>query len=85
MCASLPRVPAQTARMAWAVDRRAVRPLLACQLLTGAAAAVLLATTARAMRPALAEGAVSERLRQALPALLVIAAGAGRVASALAS
>lgn len=56
-------------------------------MLTGAAAAVLLANTARAMRPVLAEGAVSERLQRALPALLVIAvsAGAGRVASALAS
>ncbi|MFD9509983.1 hypothetical protein [Streptomyces mirabilis] len=80
-------MPAQTARMAWAVDRRAVRPPLACPLPNGAAAAVLLADSARAMRPVLAEGAVSERLRQALPALLVItvAAGAGRMASALAS
>ncbi|MFF7886417.1 ATP-binding cassette domain-containing protein [Streptomyces sp. NPDC020794] len=87
MCARLPRVLAQTARMAWAIDRRAVLLLLACQLLTGAAAAVLLANTARAMRPILAEGAVSERLQQALPALVVIAVafGAGRVASALAS
>lgn len=87
MCARLPRVLKQTACLAWAIDRRAVLLLLGCQLLTGAAAAVLLTSTTRAMRPILADGAVSERLQQALPALLVIAgaAAAGRVASAVAS
>lgn len=87
MCARLPHVLAQTARMAWAIDRRAVLLLLGCQLLTGAAAAVLLKSTTHAMRPILSDGAVSERLHQALPALLVIAgaAAAGRVATALSS
>ncbi|WP_338145671.1 ATP-binding cassette domain-containing protein [Streptomyces scabichelini] len=87
MCGRLPSVLAQTARMAWAIDRRAVLLLAGCQLAVGASAAVLLASTARAMRSVLAAGPVADRLHEALPALLVItaAAAAGRVATALAS
>ncbi|MFH8367241.1 ATP-binding cassette domain-containing protein [Streptomyces sp. NPDC018031] len=59
--------------MSWECDRRAVLLLLACQLVTGVAAAVLLTATAEAMRPLLGQGAVADRLRQALPALLVLA------------
>ena len=78
---------AQTARRAWAVDRRAVLLLAGCQLAIGAAAVVLLTSTARAMRSVLASGPVAARLHEALPAHLVIAAAAavGRVASALSS
>ncbi|MFF8657388.1 ABC transporter ATP-binding protein [Streptomyces huasconensis] len=73
--------------MAWAVDRTAVLLLLACQAVTGVAAAVLLTGTAKAMRGLLGAGAVPERLREALPALLVVAtaAGLGRVSAAVAS
>jgi ATP-binding cassette subfamily B protein len=87
LCARLPSVLAQTARMAWAIDRSAVLLLAGCQLAVGAAAVVLLLSTARAMRSVLAAGPVAERLHQALPALLVItvAAAVGRVASALSS
>ncbi|UIX35559.1 ATP-binding cassette domain-containing protein [Streptomyces sp. GQFP] len=73
--------------MAWQLDRTAVVLLLACQVVTGVAAAVLLAATGRAMQPILGAGSVSDRLHQAVPALLVVAGAAacGRVAGAVAS
>ncbi|PBC80908.1 ATP-binding cassette, subfamily B [Streptomyces sp. KS_16] len=87
MGSRLPAVLGATVRMAWAVDRAAVLLLVLCQILTGAAAAVLLAFTAKAMTHLLAAAPVSARLHGALPALLVLAlaAGAGRISSALAS
>lgn len=87
MCTRLPSVLGHTARMAWAVDRPAVVLLLACQILTGAAAAVILGFTAKAMTHLLGVGTVSERLHAALPALVVVTAAAavGRISSALAS
>ncbi|MFD3514892.1 ABC transporter ATP-binding protein [Streptomyces sp. NPDC058657] len=87
MCGRLPSVLRHTARMAWGVDRSAVVLLLVCQVLTGAAAALVLAFTAKAMTHVLGTGQVSERLQAALPALAVVtaAAGLGRVSSALAS
>ncbi|WP_419995165.1 ATP-binding cassette domain-containing protein [Streptomyces boninensis] len=87
MCRRLPGVLAHTARMAWAVDRAGVVLLLVCQLLTGAAAAVVLGFTAQAMTHVLGAGTVSERLHGALPALIVVtaAAGAGRISGALSS
>lgn len=60
MCRRLPSVLGHTARMAWSVDKPAVVLLLACQLLTGASAAVALVFTARAMTHLLGTGAVSE-------------------------
>ncbi|MFD5586562.1 ATP-binding cassette domain-containing protein [Streptomyces sp. NPDC127063] len=87
MCARLPSVLAHTARSAWSVDRPAAVLLLASQLLTGAAAAVVLAFTARAMTHILGTGTVPARLHAALPALLVVTAAAavGRTSGALAS
>lgn len=87
LCSRLPAVLGQTSRMAWLIDRAAVILLLACQVLTGVAAAVLLAFTARAMHPLLGSGEVSARLHAAFPALLVVgtAAAAGRIAGAFAS
>ncbi|NUK02041.1 ATP-binding cassette domain-containing protein [Streptomyces lunaelactis] len=87
LCAQLPSVLRRIARMSWDIDRRAVLLLLVCQLATGVAAAVLLTATAKAMRPILGGGAVSDRLHQALPALLVVAGataltrGAGALAT----
>lgn len=85
MCRRLPSVLGRTARMAWAVDRTGVVLLLVCQLLTGVAAAVVLAFTAQAMKHILGTGTVPERLHAALPALTVVAmaAGAGRISGAL--
>ncbi|MFF9980415.1 ATP-binding cassette domain-containing protein [Streptomyces erythrochromogenes] len=87
LCAQIPTVLRRIAAMSWNTDRRAVQLLLACQLMTGAAAAVLLAATSRAMGPILGSAPVADRLGQALPALLVVAAaaaltrGAGAVAT----
>ncbi|WLW55246.1 ATP-binding cassette domain-containing protein [Streptomyces sp. YU58] len=87
MCARLPSVLWQTAQMAWAIDRLAVILLLVCQVLTGLAAAVVLAFTAKAMEHLVGDESVSERLHAALPALLVItvAVAIGRISSALSS
>ncbi|MFF3396150.1 ABC transporter ATP-binding protein [Streptomyces sp. NPDC002669] len=87
MCSRLPSVLGHTARMAWAVDRTGVVLLLACQLLTGVAAAVVLTFTARAMTHVLGTGTVSERLHAALPALIVVTAAAAvsRTSGALAA
>ncbi|MFI2205652.1 ATP-binding cassette domain-containing protein [Streptomyces sp. NPDC020192] len=87
MCRRLPSVLGHTARMAWAVDRTGVVLLLVCQLLTGVAAAVVLTSTAQAMRHILGTGTVSERLHAALPALVAVttAAGIGRISGALSS
>ncbi|MCZ1005954.1 ABC transporter ATP-binding protein [Streptomyces lydicus] len=87
MGSRLPAVLGATVRMAWAVDRAAVLLLVLCQILTGAAAAVLLTFTAKAMTQLLAADPVSERLLGALPALIVLAlaAGTGRISAALAS
>lgn len=87
MCRRLPSVLRHTARMAWAVDRTGVVLLLVCQLLTGIAAAVVLAFTAQAMTHLLGDGTVSERLHTALPDLISVtmAAGIGRISSALSS
>ncbi|MFF0433832.1 ATP-binding cassette domain-containing protein [Streptomyces sp. NPDC004327] len=73
--------------MSWRIDRRAVVLLLACPLVTGAAAAVLLAATAGAMRPLLGAGSVADRLYGAVPALVVVgvAAALTRVAGAVAT
>ncbi|MBU3863086.1 ATP-binding cassette domain-containing protein [Streptomyces sp. 4503] len=85
MCRRLPAVLGHTARMAWAVDKPGVVLLLVCQLLTGAAAAIVLTFTARAMTHILGTGTVSERLHAAVPALIVVtaAAGLGRISGAL--
>jgi ATP-binding cassette subfamily B protein len=87
LCRRLPGVLGHTARMAWAVDRAGVVLLLACQLLTGATAALVLTGTARAMTHILGSGTVPERLHGAWPALIVVtgAAGLGRISGALSS
>ncbi|MFJ8129560.1 ATP-binding cassette domain-containing protein [Streptomyces hydrogenans] len=76
MCAQIPAVLGRIARLSWRTDPRAVQLLVGCQLITGASAAVLLTATARAMGPVLGAGSAAERLRGALPALLVVALAA---------
>ncbi|WP_328868878.1 ATP-binding cassette domain-containing protein [Streptomyces sp. NBC_00287] len=87
MCRRLPSVLKQTAKMAWAIDRRAVLLLALCQLAIGVSAALQLNATADAMGPILSDEEVADRVHAALPALTVIAlaAAAGRVATALSS
>ncbi|MEU9731401.1 ABC transporter ATP-binding protein [Streptomyces sp. NPDC048002] len=76
MCAHIPKVLRRIARLSWRTDRHAVQLLLVCQVVTGVSAAVLLTATATAMGPLLSDGAVTDRLRGALPALLVVALAA---------
>ncbi|MGW4745050.1 ATP-binding cassette domain-containing protein [Streptomyces sp. NPDC004290] len=87
MCRQLPAVLGRIARLSWRTDRQAVRLLLVCQAVTGLSAAVLLASTARAMQPVLGDGSAGDRLRGAVPALLVVAvaAGLGRGTAAVAA
>ncbi|MFJ8364439.1 ATP-binding cassette domain-containing protein [Streptomyces sp. NPDC093984] len=87
MCAQIPSVLGRIARMSWRTDRQAVQLLLGCQVITGVSAAVLLAATAHAMKPILGAGSAGDRLRGALPALLLVALAAalGRGAGAVAS
>ncbi|MEU2243820.1 ATP-binding cassette domain-containing protein [Streptomyces sp. NPDC018338] len=87
MCAQIPAVLGRIARLSWRIDRRAVQLLVGCQLVTGASAAVLLTATSRAMEPVLGTGSAGDRLRGALPALLVVAfaAALARTAGAVAA
>ncbi|MFG2621294.1 ATP-binding cassette domain-containing protein [Streptomyces sp. NPDC048507] len=87
MCGQIPAVLTRIARVSWRTDRRAVQLLAGCQAVTGVAAAVLLAATARAMGSVLGDGSAPDRLRGALPALLVVASAAAlaRVSGALAA
>ncbi|MEU4845956.1 ABC transporter ATP-binding protein [Streptomyces gilvosporeus] len=87
MCLNIPSLLADIAKMAWAIDRRDVLVLVGCQVLSGVSAAVVLAAVGEAMALLVGGGPVSERVRQALPALavLALAAGVGRVASGLAA
>ncbi|MGW4700888.1 ATP-binding cassette domain-containing protein [Streptomyces sp. NPDC004285] len=87
MCRQLPAVLGRIARLSWRTDRRAVQLLLVCQAVTGLSAAVLLTATARTMQPVLGDGSAGDRLRGAVPALLVVAfaAGLGRGAAAVAA
>ncbi|MGW5637765.1 ABC transporter ATP-binding protein, partial [Streptomyces sp. NPDC003832] len=82
MCAQIPKVLRRIARLSWRTDRRAVRLLLGCQVVTGVSAAVLLAATAAAMEPILSDDAVADRLRSALPALVVVALAAALAVTA---
>ncbi|MEU8461668.1 ATP-binding cassette domain-containing protein [Streptomyces sp. NPDC029003] len=87
MCGQIPAVLGRIARVSWRTDRRAVQLLVGCQAVTGVSAAVLLAATSRAMGSVLGDGSASDRLRGALPALLVVASAAAlaRVAGAVAA
>ncbi|MEU9005062.1 ATP-binding cassette domain-containing protein [Streptomyces sp. NPDC048551] len=87
MCGQIPAVLGRIARVSWRTDRRAVQLLAGCQAVTGVSAAVLLAATSRAMGSVLGDGSASDRLRGALPALLVVASAAAlaRVAGAVAA
>ncbi|MEU5425592.1 ABC transporter ATP-binding protein [Streptomyces olivoreticuli] len=87
LCRKIPALLAQIAKMAWAIDRRDVLLLVGCQVASGVAAGVVLAATAQAMVPILGGGLVPDRVREALPALAVVAVAAavGRVAFGLAA
>ncbi|MFI9203207.1 ABC transporter ATP-binding protein [Streptomyces sp. NPDC053048] len=87
LAARIPALLRQIWRMAWRIQRRDVLVLFGCQAASGIAAAVVLAATAKAMVPLLGGGPVSDRVAEAMPALIVVAvaAGLGRVAYGMAS
>lgn len=81
----LPALCAIALRLAWAADRRALVLLGSLQVSAGVLTAAVLYGARHALVPLFADGQATERLRAALPALLVIAAatGARSAASAL--
>ncbi|MFH8492113.1 ATP-binding cassette domain-containing protein [Streptomyces longisporoflavus] len=80
MARRIPTALAQTARLAWSVDRRMTITVLLCQLLSGLGTAVMLTAVSKAL-PELATSDAREGLAAAWPALVVavvaMAVGAG--------
>ncbi|MFJ2774718.1 ATP-binding cassette domain-containing protein [Streptomyces sp. NPDC087300] len=80
MARRIPSALAQTARLAWAVDRRMTLTIIVCQLLSGIGTAVMLSSVARAL-PRLTVSDPRTGLADAWPALTVavvaMATGAG--------
>ncbi|WP_240529859.1 ATP-binding cassette domain-containing protein [Streptomyces mangrovisoli] len=80
MARRIPTALAQTARLAWSVDRRMTITILLCQLLSGLGTAVMLTAVSKAL-PHLATSDARTGLRAAWPSLAVavaaMATGAG--------
>ncbi|WUG05534.1 ABC transporter ATP-binding protein/permease (plasmid) [Streptomyces sp. NBC_00467] len=80
MARRIPMALAQSARLAWSVDRRMTITILLCQLLSGLSTAVMLTAVSKAL-PHLATSDARSGLREAWPALTVavisMALGAG--------
>ncbi|MEU1668535.1 ATP-binding cassette domain-containing protein [Streptomyces sparsogenes] len=72
----LPRLSALALRLAWAAAPRAVLLTGVLQLLTGAVTAVGLYATTSALSPLFTAGPTADRLHQAVPSLIVVAAAA---------
>ncbi|MFI1766190.1 ATP-binding cassette domain-containing protein [Streptomyces sp. NPDC020800] len=70
MARRIPMALAQTARLAWAVDRRMAITIVVCQLLSGAGTAVMLGSVASAL-PKLTASPPRQGLVHAWPALTV--------------
>lgn len=85
MVTRLPRLLADTARMAWEADRAALRVVTLAEAGRGAAQAVGLVAVNRVLAHLLDDGAVGERLTHGAPALVVAggAAAAGAVLRSL--
>ncbi|MFD8522365.1 ATP-binding cassette domain-containing protein [Streptomyces capillispiralis] len=77
MARRLPSLVVRSLRMAWQVDRGATAGLLACQAGTGVLAALGLLAVTGTINALVASGDITERLREAAPQLLVIAAATG--------
>ncbi|MFJ3306890.1 ATP-binding cassette domain-containing protein [Streptomyces sp. NPDC086549] len=70
MARRIPTALAQTARLAWSVDRRMTITIVVCQLLSGLGTAVMLSAVADAL-PKLTTAETRQGLEQAWPALTV--------------
>ncbi|MFF7555961.1 ABC transporter ATP-binding protein [Streptomyces olivaceus] len=73
MASALPRMVAVVLRAGWAVDRRALSGLVVSQVGQGVTAAWGLVAVNRVLTELFAEGPTADKLRQSLPALVVLA------------
>ncbi|GGV58913.1 ABC transporter [Streptomyces griseoloalbus] len=77
MARRLPALVVRSLRMAWQTDRAATAGLLACQVGTGVLAALGLLAVTGTINALISSGDITERLREAAPRLVVIAAATG--------
>ncbi|MGA5506978.1 hypothetical protein [Streptomyces umbrinus] len=86
MARRIPQALAQTARLAWSVDRRMVITIMVCQLLSGIGTFVMLTSVSHALGPLLGADDPRAGLKAAWPALstAVVAMAGGAAAWILA-
>ncbi|MEU4211727.1 ABC transporter ATP-binding protein [Streptomyces sp. NPDC026206] len=77
MSRRLPQLVRKALSLGWRVDRRAVVLLLTCQVLSAAFEAFGLLATTRTITALITSGHIQDRLREALPSLVLLAAAAG--------
>jgi ATP-binding cassette subfamily B protein len=77
MVRRLPSLIRRTMALAWAVDRRTVLVLLACQIVSGASGALGLLATTQAISVLIATTQDTSRLSEGIPAATVLAGAAG--------
>jgi ATP-binding cassette subfamily B protein len=77
MARRLPALVVRAVQLAWKVDQRAAAALLVCQVVSAVASAAGLLATNSTLTSLIASGHITARLRQAVPALVVLAATAG--------
>jgi ATP-binding cassette subfamily B protein len=77
MARRLPALLRQALALAWQVDARAAVCLLVCQVVSAVSGALGLLATNSTIAALISSGHITARLRQALPAVLVLAAMAG--------
>ncbi|MGP4003972.1 ABC transporter ATP-binding protein [Streptomyces sp. 8N706] len=73
MVLRLPHLLATTARLAWRADRRALRTVALAEIGRGVAQAIGLVAVNRVLAELLGDGPTADRLREAAPALVVVA------------
>ncbi|RPF29867.1 ATP-binding cassette subfamily B protein [Streptomyces sp. Ag109_G2-6] len=77
MARRLPHLLTRSLSVAWRVDRRSVVVLMACQAVSGAAAATGLLATTSTITALISSGDITGRLWDAWPSVAVLAAAAG--------
>ncbi|WP_051970204.1 ATP-binding cassette domain-containing protein [Kitasatospora azatica] len=77
MLRRLPQLMRRALALGWQVDRASLGALLGCQLLSGLLGAFGLLATTRTLTALIAGGHLADRLREAVPSLLVLAVAAG--------
>ena len=77
MAARLPSLIARAMRLAWKADPRALVALLVCQVLAGVLEAGGLLATTGTITALISTGDVADRLREALPSIVLLASAVG--------